>query len=256
MAALVFTIFAVAIGWAPPAGSANSSTATSKPATSRQAEKTAASQPTSQPDDPLIASLIADLGSTDFRKRSAAQTRLSELGPTALPSLLRHINDPSPEIAERVQALVTPPADASMRVDLAVALLATRRPEVMERAVYMMFDMPDQCCELFLVKVPAMQGGDRIVGDAIAEQFRTWRGHNEAFLRNYKKILDRDAQAAARIKKMHTDGFAVHAEAAFQTALEALESTDSQGHAPETPLPTTRPVTKQPPAAPKDSQPR
>lgn len=225
MAAAISMFLAAVLVLDPPAGSAFERPATSRPA-GDQPKSAATSFPSTQPEDPLIRSLIADLGSTDFRKRMAAQNRLTELGPTALPSLIRHINDPSPEIAERVQAIVQPPSDPEMRVELAVALLATRRPEAMERGVYMMFDMPEMCCELFLARAPAMQGRDRVVGEAIAEQFRTWRGQYEAFKRHYDKTRNRDEAAAARIMKLQTDGNVVHAEAAFQLAIEALESTD------------------------------
>ena len=241
MAAAISMLLAAVLQLAPPGGSAAERLATSRPAGTRP-DRSATSFPASQPDDPLIASLIADLGSTDFRKRTAAQQRLAELGPAARPSLILHINDPSPEIAERVQAIVQPPADPDMRVDLAVALLATRRPETMERGVYMMFDTPELCCEPFLARVPAMQGRDRVVGEAIAEQFRTWRGHYQAFQRNYEKTRKRDEASAARIRKLQTDGNVVHAEAAFQLAIEALETTDVDvGNGRET-TPSTQPA--------------
>jgi len=209
---------------------------------SKPARPTAASQPTTQPDDPLIARLIHDLGASDFRRRNAAQARLTELGVTALPSLIRHINNPSPEIADRVLAIVQPPTDPDLRVELAVALLATARPEPMERAVYMMFDMPEACCERFLRAAGEMKGRDRLVGNAIADQFRSWRGQFEVFQRHYEKTSKRDPDAAARILKMQTDGNIVHAEAAFQTALDALETAGGDRAAPGRPPPATQPA--------------
>ena len=152
MAAAFCMLLIAALRLAPPAAPANERTAASRPVAVLP-NNAATSQPTSQPDDPLIASLIAELGSADFRKRTAAQRRLAKFGPAALPSLIRHINDPSPEIAERIQAIVQAPADPDLRVDLAVAMLATRRPETMERAVYMMFDIPEMCCAPFLARV-------------------------------------------------------------------------------------------------------
>ncbi len=243
MAAAFLLYVAIALQSAPPAGASLRDQPGSRPVVPGTSGK-ATSRPTSQPDDPLIASLIADLGSADFKKRNAAQTRLSRLGPSALPSLIRHINDPSPEIAERVQAIVQPPVDPDLRVDMAVELLATRRPENMERAVYMMFDVPELCCEPFLSRVPAMRGPDRVVGDAIAEQFRTWRGHYEIYRRNYERTLKRSEEAAARIKKIQTDGNVVHAEAAFQLGLEALESSDGGAGGSGVTLPSTQPAGK------------
>lgn len=242
MAAL-FLFLAVALHSAPPAGASSHDQPGSRPVVPGS-HSTATSRPTSQPDDPLIASLIAELGSADFKKRNSAQTRLSELGASALPSLIRHINDPSPEIAERVQAIVKPPVDPELRVDMAVALLATRRPETMERAVYMMFDVPELCCEPFLIRVPTMRGPDRVVGEAIAEQFRAWRGSYESFVRHYERIRTKSEEAAARIKKDQTDGNVVHAEAAFQLAIEALESSDGEAGDSGARVPATQPAGK------------
>ena len=236
-----------AVSMAPP------DVASTQPGSSEPPIAAVTSRPTSQADDPLIAKLISDLGAPDFRRRNAAQARLVELRATALPMLIRHINDPSPEISSRVQAIVQPPQDPELRVELAVALLATRNPEPMEQAVYMMFDMPEACCELFLARVPGMQKQDRVVGEAIAEQFRTWRGQFAVFQRNFEKTRKRDADSAARILKMQTDGNVVHAEAAYQSALEALESNDVNISAQGTKQPAvTQPskVNEGPPAAP------
>lgn len=209
------------------------------------------SQPTTGPDDRLIAQLISELGSSDFRIRNAAQARLKELGATALPSLIKHVNNPSPEIANRVMALVQTPKDAGLRVELAVALLATRRHEPMERAVYMMFDSPEACCELFIDAVPAMTGRDRLVGNAIAEQFRSWRRQFDIFKRQYDKIRPRDADSAERLLAGEIKGRAYHAEAAFQMGLDALETGEgTSGDAPPAQA-TTRPArAESQPAAP------
>lgn len=229
MAAASVILIVAAIGSGPPASNTGQVAPASRPF-NQASHQSAASQPASRPDDPLIESLIAELGASDFRRRTAAQNRLIELGAAALPGLIRHVNDPSPEIAERVQAIVQVPVDPEMCVDLAVALLATRRPEKMERGVYMMFDKPELCCELFLARVSGMQGRDRAVGEAVAEQFRTWRGQYTVFLRHYEKMRKRSEESAAKILKLQTDGNAVNAEAAYQLALEALESTDGRIH--------------------------
>lgn len=225
MAAALFMLMSAALQLAPPVPGAALAPPDSG-AYEQGSNQSATSNPTSRPEDPLIESLITELGATDFRRRTAAQKRLTELGAAALPGLIRHINNPSPEIAERVQSIVQTPVDPSMRVDLAVALLATRRPEAMERAVYMMFDTPEPCYEPFVARVATMKGRDRVVGEAIAEQYRAWHGHYLAYKRNNEKSRNRSEEATAHLKKLQTETTLVHAEAAFQLGLEALESTE------------------------------
>jgi len=241
MAAAICIFIFAALQLAPPAPGASLNPSDSR-AHDQGENQSATSKPSSQPEDPLIESLIAELGATDFRRRTAAQKRLTELGAAALPGLIRHINNPSPEIAERVQAIVQVPVDPSMRVDLAVALLATRRPEAMERAVYMMFDTPEPCYEPFVARVAAMKGRDRVVGEAIAEQYRAWHGHYLAFKRNNEKSRNRSEEATANLKKLQAETTLVHAEAAFQLGLEALESTEpgAGGRGPS--APTSQPA--------------
>lgn len=187
-----------------------------------------ATQPATQPTTAQasrseIKQLVADLGSPDFKTRERADDRLRKLGESANAELIEHVTDPNEEIASRVVALLGKPKDPALRVELAVRLLSTADPDWMEKGVYLLFDSPREIIDLYRARTKDAQGIQRVIFNIVGEQLRSWKKMNDVFLENYERIKRKDPQAAERLLETGRDSNFYDAEAAYWSAVEAVE---------------------------------
>ncbi len=199
-----------------------------------------ASAPASAPacDTALAAkvhALARQLGDADYKKRESAQRRLEAMGPAALPHLLPFINDPEPEIADRVAALFQRPADPRIRVEAAVRLIRTAEPDLIEMGVYMLFVTPAVDYPLFVEGARGASPPFDAAFAEIAEQLEMLVRQEEVTLHHYEKHRKDKPEAAERIRASYEDLKLARAEAAYWCALEAIEEPAAAA--------ATRPVT-------------
>lgn len=191
-----------------------------------------------------VARLVSELGSARFQGRESAQRQLEGLGGAAMPFLVEHINDPDPEVAARVSALIRSPRDPALRVDVAVRLLETCHPDWMERAVFMLFEEPAEVCDAFIARAGERTGVHGAVFGAVAERFESWKRQDEVFNRHYERIRRKNPEGAARLLEMHRGGFMYEAEAAYHAAVEALlDHRGGKERASRAARPASRPTT-------------
>jgi len=218
---------------------------TSMPAT-QPATTRAATAPTSRPhEDPrtksLVRRLVAELGAPAYRVREGAQKRLAKLGEKALPHLVEFIGSGDSEVANRVAALIKRPEDPHLRIEVAVRLLATADPDWMEPAVHMLFETPTVDYDLFVRRTAGARGIQRTIFKPVAEQLHTWKRITELFNRRQERLLQENrVEAAGKARKLHEGSKLYQAEAAYWSAVEAME--DYGVPKPARRPPATRPV--------------
>jgi hypothetical protein len=210
-------------------------TATTRPATA----------PTSQThDDPkmksLVRRLVAELGAPAYRVREDAQKKLAQLGEKALPHLVEFIGSGDPEVANRITALIKRPEDPHLRIEVAVRLLATADPDWMEPAVHMLFETPTVDYDLFVRRTAGAKGIERAIFKPVAEQLHEWKRITEIFNRRHERLLrDTRIGATRKERKLHEGSKLYQAEAAYWSAVEAIE--DYGMPKPARRYPATRP---------------
>lgn len=217
----------------PLFGTPDESAAVRIPASSTQA----ASAPTTQCSDVAtsrprndesvegrLRKLILRLGSQDYRQRERAQGEIRRLGESAMPVICEYLSDPNPEVADRVFALVRRPRDAGDRIELAVRLLATGKPDRMERGVYMIFESPMTDYDLFVARTAGAKGLEQVIFEPVAEQLKNWRDQTVLFEKRQEMLQSEGKRAQAlREREMHEAGMYYEAEAAYWTAVDAAQ---------------------------------
>ncbi len=247
---LILSLVAVAASGPGRSGEPTSRSAT-RPATTRPSGDAAttqrvAGQTTSRPYDDLktkrlVRTLVAELGSPAYRVREAAQKKLAKLGEKAMPHLVEFIGSADLEVANRIAALIRRPNDPHVRIEVAVRLLATGDPDWMEPAVHMLFETPRVDCDLFLRRTAKATGRERATFRPVAEQLATWKRITEFFYRRQEQLLqEQKAEAARKDRELHDGSKLYQAEAAYWSAVEAME--DYAVPKPARRSPATRPA--------------
>jgi hypothetical protein len=196
--------------------------------TSRGDEPPTTTRPASQParlhtEDREIEALIARLGSARFAERQEAHRRLAALGERAVPLLIVQITSPNPEVASRAAELAGEPADPVLRARVAAALIATTDPDWMERGVHMLFRSPVQVCDEFAARASSAPARAAPAFAVIASMLKEARQRWEHFQPRYERLLKEKPDAADRERQLQEGTNLYNAEAAYWTALEALE---------------------------------
>lgn len=195
----------------------------SAPASQRSDAATSRPQP-DQSIEGRLRKLILRLGSADYRQRERAQGEIRRLGESAMPVICEYLSDPNPEIADRVFALVRRPRDAGNRIELAVRLLATGKPDRMERGVYMIFESPMTDYDLFVARTAGAKGLEQVIFEPVAEQMKNWRDQTVLFEKRQEMLQSEGKRAQAlREREMHEAGMYYEAEAAYWTAVDAAQ---------------------------------
>lgn len=234
--ALAATIVIASVPQAP--------TSTRPAPTSRPAATAPTSAPRRVPDE-QVRRWARMLGSSDFRARTDAHRRLSELGEEAMPVLVEFIDDRDTEVANRVAALVVVPRDPRLRAKVGAKLLVTGRPEQMQQGAYMLFDDARGTEAFFEEHVRAAAEPDQQVLRTVANELSQWNRITAATERNLERIRAKNPEAADRIWRSHLEGRGLHAEAAYQLALDVLYTRLEEGAREPSPI-AERPVTSGP----------
>jgi hypothetical protein len=224
-----------------------------RPTTSSPASAPSASMPASEPTSRSAADLVSpeirakvdrlvgELASAEFTVREKAQQQLAAMGEAAMLPLMKHVNCPDLEVAERVSTLIVRPSNPEIRIEVAYSLLATGKSHLMEPAVYMLFREPLVDCEKFAARVQTSSGLARAVCDPVLEQLKTWKMQTEIFRRNYERFLKTKPDAAEQQARLHEGSEIYAAEAAFWQAVDAAH--DFYSPPPPRPAsPTTSPA--------------
>lgn len=233
---IVLTVFAWGSFGALRAGDPSPPTSQTPMSIPTSQATTAATAAATQPRvDPAmrerVQRLVAQLGASSFAEREAAQRELAKLGEAAVPVLIPYIGSDDEEVAGRIAALVERPRDPSLRVDLAIALLKSTDPDWMERGVYLIFDAPRETGEMFLARTGHEVGSAKLVVEPVREQLLSWKQMEAVFQRSYARLLEKDPQRAESLRQMHEESNLYKAEAAYWTAVEALEEAQQGGRA-------------------------
>ncbi len=182
--------------------------------------------------------LVAGLASPSFKERESAQTELRKLGEAAMLPLLKYIDSPDLEVAERVSTLVVRPTNPEVRIEVAYRLLTTGRPHLMEPAVYMLFEEPLVDFEPFARRARSARGLAQAVAEPVVEQLKSWKTQTEIFQRNYERFLKTKPEAAEQQSRLHEGSEVYNAEAAYWQAVGAAE--DYLAPKQRSPEPTTK----------------
>lgn len=183
---------------------------------------TTTSAPTSRPAPPEIAAQLAALRSKSFKAREQAQEKLRRAGNEALPFVIPLIADTDDEVASRAVEIVGKPADPAFRVEAAIQLLTTADPDLMERAVHMLYENPIAVGDLFAARTRDDKGVQRVITEPIATHLNASVKRLRNFQSHYDKIANEKPDAAEKQKKMSEETNGYEAEAAYWTAYEAL----------------------------------
>lgn len=190
----------------------------------RSVEEVATSAPTSRPEDrDIVEKLVAQLGAREFKLREQAQRELAGLGESALAYLVPHVTSKDPEVAARVASLLGTPTDPALRVELAIRLIESTDPDWLERGVHMLFKNPEESYALFMERTASSRGVLRAICAPIREQFESWKRLDKVFQRTYSRMKEKDLERAEQMRKSHAESSMYCAEAAYWSALEALE---------------------------------
>ncbi len=221
--------------------------------TAPSATTQSASQPTSLPTslpalsaelETQVKKLIQELADADYQKRESSQKKLAELGEPILPLLVQYVNDKNPEISQRVDALIGRPRNAVVRVEVAFHLLISADPDLMERAVTMLFESPVEDYDLFVQRTAETKGIQREVCKVVASQMHLWKQATEIAQRQYERFRETKPDAAERTLKLHRESRPYQIEAAYWTAIDVMEEYVGEGEsAPSNPenRPTSAP---------------
>ena len=146
-----------------------------------------------------------------------------------MPHLVDFIGDPNPEISNRIAALIRRPCDPVLRVEVAVRLLSVADPDWMEIAVYMLFEDPIADYDLFVERTRDATGLRRVIFEPVAERLKIWKSTTERFIIRQKRLRIEKPAAAAREAKSHKETKFYEAEAAYWSAVDALEEFHNEG---------------------------
>jgi hypothetical protein len=172
-----------------------------------------------------IDDLVRQLGDPRFAHREIAQERLSALGESALDSLLAHLDDPDPEIARRVLAILPAPATPEGRAEVAVRLLAIGSRDHLRRAVVILFADPSaEMVDAFEQAAVRAGGAAAAVAEPILEQLQNWRVQDDRIQRLVRDRGEEGGPGLERLLRSHAETPAYLAEAAYWSALEARDA--------------------------------
>jgi hypothetical protein len=189
-----------------------------------------------------VAELVAQLGDGDYRRREAAKHDLAALGPAIVPKLINHLPHPDEETSDRLIALIGTPQVLSARIEFAMRLLQTTDPDRIEQAVYLLFDDPPATCAPFKARARGATGALAAICGPIIEQLETRRAADATFREHYERLKVKDPAKADSLMELNLGSNIYAAEAAYWSAVEALEEHSAA---------TTRPARLPPPPAPR-----
>lgn len=153
-------------------------------------ERDASSQPASaaasRPGGPDIDALVKRLGSDDYAAREAAQAQLARHIDAAADALLARVTDADPEIANRVELLLSTARGAVVRARIAVGLIDTGQGELVARAAAMLFEDGETSIAAF--RSAASQGSPRV--QAAAQIILSELEAFVAFEKSAKRIME------------------------------------------------------------------
>ncbi|HUN80698.1 MAG TPA: hypothetical protein VMV81_04235 [Phycisphaerae bacterium] len=204
------------------------------------------SAPVDRPARLEIEALIAKLSSRSFAERQAAQEKLKSLGESATAVVIQHLPNPDDDVARRLVDLIGKPHDIALRVDAAARLIETTDPDWMERGVQLLFEDPTAACGLFTEKSARVEGRARALFGPIAEQLQRSKSRHELFQAKLEKWRKQDPENAARMVVMERESDLYDADAAYWSAIEALDDWEN-GHNQTTSAPMQGDATKERP---------
>jgi hypothetical protein len=195
--------------------------------TSRPATSAPSTQPAARLEIPPtlrkhVFELVARLGDRDFRAREQAQHELSTLGEPALVLLIDLLPHPVEEVNDRLVAIIAKPSHPALRVELAAKLLATGDRDRIEKACYMLFENPTAVCDLFIGRTRNATGVLKIVAPPVIEQLETRKKMTATLRERLPRLRQKNAEKAAGLEKMDADTNWYSAEAAIESAVDAL----------------------------------
>mgnify|MGYP001581608071 CR=1 FL=1 len=199
--------------------------------------------PTTKPASPEISALLVDLRSKKFKTREQAQSKLIRARDEVLVYVIPLLNDADAEVASRAATIVGKPADPALRVEAAIRLLTTADPDLMERAVHMLYENPLSVGDLFIARTKDDQGMQRVVTEPVALHLKASVVRLRNFQKHYEKLVQEKPEAAEKQKQMSEETNGYEAEAAFWTVYEGLLEHRRQlsGTGTDPVAPTTQP---------------
>lgn len=120
--------------------------------------------------------LIRQLGDSQYPRREAAQAELTAMGDAAIAQVVGHVENPDREVASRALAICRASRAPTMRVAVALQLVESGQPRLLEQAVEMLFDDATATIEPFR-RTASQPSAPRYVRAACApilEQLETW----------------------------------------------------------------------------------